>query len=88
MTTCSRKSPPAGPRHIEVWRYSRQKDRYFIFADRTGFGVFQLLYSNDLNEASKPDWREILTEDAVTDIGRWLGVNFYPTRGVGELQTN
>jgi GWxTD domain-containing protein len=72
----------------EVWRYTRQKDRYFIFADRTGFGVFQLLYTNDLNEASKPDWREILTEDAVTEIGRWLGVNFYPTRGVGELQPN
>lgn len=72
----------------EVWRYTRQKDRYFIFADRTGFGVFQMLYSNDLNESSKPDWREILTEDAVTDIGRWLGVNFYGDRSLGELQTN
>jgi len=47
-----------------------------------------LLQTNDLNEVSKPDWREILTEDAVTEIGRWLGVNFYPTRGLGELPTN
>jgi GWxTD domain-containing protein len=72
----------------EVWRYTRQKDRYFIFADRTGFGAFQLLYSNELTEASKPDWRDILTEEAVTDIGRWLGVNFYPTSGVSELRRN
>ncbi len=26
----------------EVWRYTRQKDRYFIFADRTGFGVYPI----------------------------------------------
>lgn len=72
----------------EVWRYTRQKDRYFIFADRNGFGAYQLLYTNELNEVSKPDWREILTEDAVTDIGRWLGVNFYPTSSVNEFRPN
>lgn len=72
----------------EVWRYTRQKDRYYVFADRTGFGVYQLLYSNDLTEVSKPDWREIITEEAVTDIGQWLGVNFYPTAGVPETPVN
>jgi GWxTD domain-containing protein len=72
----------------EVWKYTRKKGRYYIFADRTGFGGYQLLYSNDLTEVSKPDWREIITEDAVRDIGRWLGVDFYPISGVPETPAN
>ena len=46
------------------------------------------MYSNDLTEVSKPDWREIITEDAVRDIGRWLGVDFYPISGVPETPVN
>lgn len=61
----------------QVWRYTKQKDRYFIFIDKTNMGAFQMIYTNDLTESSKPDWREQLTAEGVRDVGRWLGVDFY-----------
>ena len=66
----------------QVWRYTKTRDRYYIFVDRNNLGEFQLIYSNDLTEKSLSDWREILTENGVTDVGRWLGVNFYGSSGV------
>ncbi|MGH7658005.1 MAG: GWxTD domain-containing protein, partial [Gemmatimonadales bacterium] len=61
----------------EVWRYTRARDRYFVFADRTGLGNYVLLHSNDLELRGLPTWRDVLTEDAVRDIGQFLGINFY-----------
>lgn len=61
----------------EVWRYTRGRGRYFVFGDRTGFGAYTLLQTNDLNETGVPNWRELLTEDAVRDIGQFLGIDFY-----------
>lgn len=61
----------------EVWRYTRGRDRYFVFADRTGLGNYVLLQSNDLQHRGLPSWRDILGEDAVRDIGQFLGIDFY-----------
>lgn len=66
----------------QVWRYTTQRDRYFIFVDKNNMGGFQLVYTNELTELSKPDWQEQLTPDGVVDVGRWLGVNFFGTSGV------
>ena len=66
----------------QVWRYTKQKDRYFIFVDRNNLGEFQLIYTNDLTEVSRQDWQDILTADGVIDVGRWLGVNFFGAPGV------
>lgn len=66
----------------QVWRYTKQKDRYFIFVDKGNMGAFQLIYSNDVTEVSRPDWQDILTADGVIDVGRWLGVNFFGAPGV------
>ncbi len=71
------KAPP-----YQVWRYTQQKDRYFIFVDRNNLGEFLLIYTNDLTEVSRPDWQDILTADGVIDVGRWLGVNFFGSQGV------
>lgn len=60
----------------QVWRYTQQKNRYFIFIDLSNMGAFQLIYSNDLTEVSKPDWMELLTAAGVQDVSRWLGVDF------------
>jgi GWxTD domain-containing protein len=59
----------------EVWSYNRNKGYYYLFADRTGFGAFSLLYSNDLKEPGVPDWDEILGIAAVSDAGRFLGID-------------
>jgi GWxTD domain-containing protein len=70
------RSPP-----YEVWRFRSGKDRYYVFADRSGgVGIFQLIFSNDVREVSQPNWREIVLEPAVQDIGRFLGVDFFEAR--------
>jgi GWxTD domain-containing protein len=70
------RSPP-----YEVWRFRSGKDRYYIFADRSGgVGIYQLIQSNDVKEVSQPNWREIVYEPAVQDIGRFLGIDFFEAR--------
>jgi GWxTD domain-containing protein len=64
------KAPP-----YEVWRYSSGKGRYYVFADRTGFGAFNLMATNDLRETGIPDWQRVLGLDAVQDVGRFLGID-------------
>lgn len=59
-----------------VWRYTQQRNRWFIFIDRSNMGGYQLIHSNDLTEVSKPDWMELLTAGGVQDVSRWLGVDF------------
>ncbi len=59
----------------EVWRYSRGKGRYYIFSDRTGFGAYNLLHSNDLQEPGLSNWQQVLGLDVVQDISRFLGVD-------------
>jgi GWxTD domain-containing protein len=60
-----------------VWRYTRMRDTWFIFSDRSGLGSYKLLHTNDRSEAGSADWRDILGPDAVRDIGNFLGVDFF-----------
>jgi GWxTD domain-containing protein len=59
----------------EVWSYAKGKGYYYIFADRSGFGAFSLLHSNDLKEPGLPGWGDILGGTALADAGRFLGVD-------------
>ena len=62
----------------QVWRYRRGRDRYYVFADRSnGIGIYQLVHSNDVRENGVPNWREVVREEAVADIGRFLGIDFF-----------
>ncbi len=61
----------------EVWRYSRGRELYFIFADRTGFGGYKLIATNDRRETQQPGYREILGREALQDISRWLGIDLF-----------
>lgn len=61
----------------EVWRYTRGRPRYYIFADRTGIGGYNLIHTSDLQENSLPGWQEILTLEAVRDVGMFLNVDFF-----------
>lgn len=62
------------PRY-EVWSYSRGKGRYYIFADRTGFGAFKLMSTNDLQEVKDPNWQRILGVQALEDIALYLNLD-------------
>ncbi len=61
--------------NYEVWRYSKGKPVWFIFADRGNQGFFTLMKSNELKEPGLPGYLEILTLEVADEIGRWLGVN-------------
>ena len=70
----SRQQEGNAPRY-EVWRYTRRGGRYYVFADRTGFGAYALIATNDVKETGVANWRELLTLEAVEDVGRFLGIN-------------
>lgn len=76
-----RRVPSGEAPPYEVWRYTRGRSRYYVFADRSGIGGFNLIQTNDLQETGIPTWREIMTEDAVRDVGLFLGVDFYGGSG-------
>ncbi len=61
----------------EVWRYTTGKGSYYIFADRTGFGAYQLIFSNDLREPGIPAWGDVIGRRAVADAGEFLGVDLF-----------
>jgi GWxTD domain-containing protein len=69
-----------------VWRYQRGKDRYYIFTDRTGFGVYKLIASNDLKETGSPGFRDILGGEALQDISRWLGIDLFKGDQAGSVR--
>lgn len=70
-----RQQEGTAPRY-QVWRYTRERGRYYVFADRTGFGTYVLITTNDKKEVGQAGWMQILGVDAVEDVGRFLGVNF------------
>ncbi len=70
--TSSGSAPP-----YQVWRYQRSKELYYIFADRTGFGSYNLIATNDLKETQLPGYREILGGEALQDVSRWLGIDLF-----------
>jgi GWxTD domain-containing protein len=59
----------------EVWRYSKGKGRYFIFADRTGVGGYKLMSSNDLQQVGDPNWQRVLGIPALEDIATFLNLD-------------
>ncbi|HEU4569989.1 MAG TPA: GWxTD domain-containing protein [Gemmatimonadales bacterium] len=60
----------------EVWRYAGSRDRWYIFSDRTNFGSYELLNSNDPKESSRPGWEQTLGPEALVDIGQYLNIDF------------
>jgi GWxTD domain-containing protein len=70
----------------EVWSYAKGKGSYYIFADRSGFGAYSLIYSDDLKESNLPGWGELLGAPALEDIGRRLGVDLVAAAHGRELR--
>lgn len=44
----------------EVWTYLQEGRKQFIFADLDGFGKYELIYSSDERELTRPDWKTII----------------------------
>lgn len=64
-----------GPiRAYEAWRYRAGERYYYVFVDRTGLGVLELVHSNDPRETGRRDWQALLTARGVAEIEGFLGV--------------
>jgi GWxTD domain-containing protein len=59
----------------EVWRYSKGKGLYYIFADRSGIDAFKLMSTNDVKEIGDPNWQKILGVPALEDIAEYLNLD-------------
>ena len=44
----------------EVWQYYQDGRKQFIFADIDGLGKYELIFSSDERELTRPDWKEII----------------------------
>ena len=68
-----------------VWRYSHGRERYYIFADRTGFGGYKLIGTNDMKEGGLPGYADLLGPQALQDISRWLGIDLFSSQPSGSV---
>jgi GWxTD domain-containing protein len=59
----------------QVWRFSRARDLWYIFVDRSGFGAYELVTSTDPKEPSRAGWESQLGGDVLGDISRFLNVD-------------
>jgi GWxTD domain-containing protein len=55
----------------EVWKYTRGRARKYVFFDQTRFGNYVLIWTDDRREPSRPNWRELLGPEAITDVERF-----------------
>ena len=64
--------PAAGPiPPYEVWKFTRGRQRKFVFLDETRLGNYSLIWTNERREPSLPGWEDILGPEAVEDIRRF-----------------
>ncbi len=64
--------PQAGStRPYEVWKYTRVRPRKFVFFDATAFGHYELIWTDERREPSRPNWQQLLGPEAVEDVERF-----------------
>jgi GWxTD domain-containing protein len=66
------REPMAGGTYpFEIWKYTQRRPLKYVFADLTRFGNYALIWTDDIREPSRPNWRELLGPDAVTVVERF-----------------
>lgn len=60
----------------QVWRFAGAREMWYVFVDRTNFGSYDLVASNDPKEPSRAGWEGQVGPDALNDIGRFLNIDF------------
>jgi len=76
----ARPLPPAGTSPFEVWNYTDAPGYAYLFVDEAKIGSFRIIWSNDPNEASLPDWDRRVGPEAVEEMLR-MGIRI--SRGGG-----
>ena len=57
-----------GTRPYLAWKYTKGKLRKFVFLDSTSMGTYELIWTDDRSEPSRPDWQQELGPEAVQDV--------------------
>ncbi len=66
--------PMASPAPYEVWKYTRGRQRYYVFVDQSGLSDYHLIFTNDRQETGVQNWGQILGAEDSTDVARFLGM--------------
>jgi GWxTD domain-containing protein len=77
--------PAASPRPFVVWKYTRDRGRWYVFMDQTGLGHYALIGTNDGHEPSRQGWQRILGADGTRDAYQFLNLDL---RELQELNIN
>jgi GWxTD domain-containing protein len=76
----TRMLPPAGTAPYEVWNFTVAPGYAYLFVDDARINSFRLIWSNDPNEASLPDWDRRVGPEAVEEMLR-MGIRMSRSGG-------
>lgn len=77
--------PAGSPRPYEAWKYTRDRNRWYVFMDQTGIGHYLLLGTNDNREPSRQQWQRTLGGDGTRDVYNFLNLDL---RSLQDLDIN
>jgi GWxTD domain-containing protein len=55
----------------EIWKYSRGRALKYIFMDRSRFGHYELVFTNDRNEQGRADWESLFEGQELERVNRF-----------------
>ena len=67
--------PAASPRPFTVWKYTRDRPRYYVFQDQTGIGAYALIGTNDRRESNRQGWERMLGADGTRETYQFLNLD-------------
>jgi len=65
------RSQAGSTRPYQVWKYTKKKSRRFVFLDMTSVGHYELIWTDERREPSRPNWQELLGGEALDDVMRF-----------------
>lgn len=69
----ARPMPSSGASPFEIWQYTVAPNYAYVFLDEVRSGAYRLIWTNDPNEVSLPDWDKRLGEEVLQEMLR-LGI--------------
>jgi GWxTD domain-containing protein len=62
------RSQAGSARPYVVWKYTAPKLHRYVFLDATSVGHYELIWTDDRREPSRPDWQWLLGPEATADV--------------------
>jgi GWxTD domain-containing protein len=65
-------SRPSASEPYEVWKYTRDRVLYYVFLDRSGFSVYNLIGTNDRSETGQMDWERRVDREMLQEVMQFI----------------